>query len=142
MHKRATPSHTPLATRYLWTAAGLIATFGLTACNKPTEVTVAMPPAAPPTEASGPAYPASMPASDAPAMASTNVSDGDVTEHVKTALERSPLLQGMLITVQTTKGDVSLTGTLNTQAQVDEATRIARASEGVHAVHDHLSIKP
>jgi hyperosmotically inducible protein len=135
-------SSSPLSTRYLWTAAGLIATFGLTACNKPTEVTVAMPPAAPPTEASGPAYPASMPASDAPAMASTNVSDGDVTEHVKTALERSPLLQGMLITVQTTKGDVSLTGTLNTQAQVDEATRIARASEGVHAVHDHLSIKP
>ena len=50
MHKRVTPSSTPLSTRYLWTAAGLIATFGLTACNKPTEVTVALPPAAPSAE--------------------------------------------------------------------------------------------
>jgi hyperosmotically inducible periplasmic protein len=47
-----------------------------------------------------------------------NVSDIDVTEHVKTAL-----LQ------------------LENQAQIDDALKIARASEGAHSIHDELTIK-
>jgi hyperosmotically inducible periplasmic protein len=104
--------------------AGLLLALGLAGCNKPSE------PVAARAEA----------ASSAEAVAA-NVSDIDVTEHVKTALLRSDMLHGLDITVVTTKGDVSLTGTLSAQAQVDEATRIARAAEGVHAVHDHLTVK-
>ncbi len=82
-----------------------------------------------------------------PAMSSTptaaagnNVSDADVTEHVKTALLKAESLKSADITVVTTKGDVRLTGTLANQAQVDEAIKVARAAEGVHAIHDELTI--
>ena len=77
----------------------------------------------------------------APTAAGANVSDIDVTEHVKTALLRSEILKGSEINVVTLKGDVRLIGVLDSQAQVDEAIKIARASEGAHAIHDELTIK-
>ncbi|MEO6280281.1 BON domain-containing protein [Roseateles sp.] len=73
--------------------------------------------------------------------AANNVVDGEVTTHVKTALISEPSLAGMDITVTTTKGDVRLTGVLQTQAQVDTALRIARAAEGAHTIHDELRVK-
>ena len=86
--------------------------------------------------------PAEAPAgSSGPAALAINVSDSDVSEHVKTALLQSYSLKGMDITVVTTKGDVRLTGILDSQAQVDEAIRIARAVEGVHSIHHELTIK-
>lgn len=77
----------------------------------------------------------------APAASAANVSDIDVTEHVKTALHQSELPKSFNITVATTNGDVRLNAVLDNQAQVDEAIRIARASEGTHAIHDELTIK-
>jgi osmotically-inducible protein OsmY len=71
----------------------------------------------------------------------SNVADVDVTTNVKTALLQTPNLQGHDIAVVTTKGDVRLTGVLDTQAQVDEALTVARATAGVHAIHDELSVK-
>ncbi|OYU26544.1 MAG: hypothetical protein CFE41_15700 [Burkholderiales bacterium PBB2] len=70
-----------------------------------------------------------------------NVLDRDVTEHVKTALQSSPTLKGFDIQVQTLQGDVRLTGVLDSQEQVVEALRIARASEGAHSIHDELTLK-
>jgi osmotically-inducible protein OsmY len=69
------------------------------------------------------------------------VSDVDVTEHVKTALLQSESLKGFDIKVVTLKGDVRLMGMLDNQAQIDEALRIARASDGSHTIHDELTIK-
>jgi osmotically-inducible protein OsmY len=77
----------------------------------------------------------------APTASVANVSDIDVTEHVTTALRRSEVLKGFDINVVTLKGDVRLTGMLDSQAQVDEAIMIARASEGTHAIHDELTLK-
>jgi len=86
--------------------------------------------------------PAETPAgSSAPASAAINVSDSDVSEQVKTALLQSDSLKGIDITVVTTKGDVRLTGILDSQAQIDEAIRIARAVNGVHSIHHELTIK-
>jgi osmotically-inducible protein OsmY len=76
-----------------------------------------------------------------PPVAGGNVSDIDVTEHVKTALHQDELLKGFDISVVTLKGDVRLIGMLDSQTQIDEALRIARASDGAHAVHDELTIK-
>jgi osmotically-inducible protein OsmY len=70
-----------------------------------------------------------------------NVSDIDVTQHVKTALHQNESLKGFDITVVTLKGDVRLIGVLDSQAQIDEAIRIARASDGAHTIHDELTIK-
>lgn len=77
----------------------------------------------------------------APAAVAGNVSDSDITEHVKTALQQNDALKGFNINVVTAMGDVRLTGVLDTQAQIDEAIKIARASEGAHTVHDELTIK-
>ncbi len=73
--------------------------------------------------------------------AGANVSDIDVTEHVKTALRQNESLKGFDISVETLKGDVRLSGMLDSRAQIDEAIRIARAAEGAHAIHDELTVK-
>lgn len=73
--------------------------------------------------------------------AAANVTDVDITEHVKTALVQAASLKGTDITVVTMKGDVRLIGVLDNQAQIDDAIRIARAAEGAHTIHDELTVK-
>jgi hyperosmotically inducible protein len=70
-----------------------------------------------------------------------NVSDTDVTEHVKTALQQNDALKGFDIEVVTTKGDVRLAGVVNLPSQMYEAIRIARASEGAHTIHNEITLK-
>jgi osmotically-inducible protein OsmY len=64
-----------------------------------------------------------------------NVTDIDVTEHVKAALHQDQSLQGFDINVVTLNGDVRLTGVVDSQAQIDEVIRIARAADGAHSIH-------
>lgn len=104
----------------LLSATTVLVSFGLGACSKAPEPAAANPPVS---------------------AATANVSDIDVTEHVKTVLTHTESLKGMDITVVTLKGDVRLTGVLDSQSQIDEALRIARAAEGAHTIHDELTIK-
>jgi hyperosmotically inducible periplasmic protein len=97
-----------------------LAVTGLAACGKPTAPT-----------ASGPAA----------SSTAANVSDIDVTEHVKTVLQQTDSLKGFDIGVVTLKGDVRLTGVLDSQKQIDDAIRIARAADGAHTIHDELTLK-
>ncbi len=96
----------------LLAAATALALFGLAACGKAPEPTT-----------------------------TANVSDIDVTEHVKTVLHQTESLKGLDITVVTLKGDVRLTGVVDNQSQIDDALRIARAAEGSHTIHDELTIR-
>jgi len=64
-----------------------------------------------------------------------------VTSRVKTALLNEPLVKSFDISVTTLKGDVRLTGFVNNQAQIDRSIAVARAVEGVHSIHDELTIK-
>lgn len=73
--------------------------------------------------------------------AAANVSDVDITTHVKSALNSEPGLAGLDITVVTTKGDIRLTGVVSSQAQVDTAISAARAAEGAHTIHNELTVK-
>ena len=104
----------------LFTATSVFAAVGLGACSKPPDATASIP---------------------AVSTAAVNVADVDVSEHVKTALHQSDSLKGFDITVVTLKGDVRLNGILDSQAQIDEAIRIARAADGAHSIHDELTIK-
>lgn len=70
-----------------------------------------------------------------------NVNDVDITTNVKTALLRVPGLEGFDINVITLKGDVRLVGVLDRQAQIDDALKVARAADGVHSIHDELTLK-
>jgi osmotically-inducible protein OsmY len=92
----------------------------LSGCNKPPQASAEVPP---------------------PNAAVAQVTDMDVTEHVKTALHQNETLKGYDISVVTLKGDVRLIGTLDSQSQIDEVVRIARASDGVHSVHNELIVK-
>ena len=107
-------------TECLLFAAAMAAMAVVGGCSKSVEATAALPPAS---------------------ATVGNVSDIDVTEHVKTALHQSESLKGFDINVVTLKGDVRLSGMLDSQAQIDEAIKIARASDGAHAIHDELTIK-
>ena len=107
-------------TGYIFVAAALAAASLLSGCNK-------LPNTAPPLPTTS--------------TAGGNVSDIDVTEHVKTALVRSESLKRFDISVVTLKGDVRLIGTVDNQTQIDEAVNIARNSEGAHAIHNELNIK-
>ena len=104
----------------LFASAAVLATMAVGGCSKPPEATVSAP---------------------AVSAESSNVADIDVTEHVKTALHQSESLKGIDITVVTLKGDVRLTGMLDSQAQIDDAIKIARATDGAHSIHDELTIK-
>jgi hyperosmotically inducible protein len=70
-----------------------------------------------------------------------NVSDIDVTDHVRAALRQSEVLKRFDINVVTLKGDVRLIGVLDSQAQIDEAIKLVRASDGTHSIHDELTIR-
>lgn len=95
-------------------------TIVLTACNK--------------TDIAGP--------TQAPAArADANVSDADITTHVKSALNNEPGLAGLDIAVVTTKGDVRLTGVVDSQAQIDTTLGAARAAEGAHTIHNELTVR-
>ena len=105
---------------FLLVAAAMAAAMAVGGCSKVPEATATAP---------------------AASAAVGNVSDIDVTEHVKTALHQNESLKGFDIKVVTLKGDVRLIGMLDSQAQIDEAIKIARASDGAHTIHDELTIK-
>ena len=90
----------------------------LSACDKPSSVGSATPPA------------------------SHEATDADVTFKVKASLLHDDLVKGLDIAVVTTTGDVRLTGVVETVAQRDQVLKLARAAEGAHSIHDELALKP
>ena len=61
---------------------------------------------------------------------------------VKKTLLGDEATKSFEVVVLTTKGDVRLSGVMDTQAQKDQALVVARAIEGVHTVHDEITVKP
>jgi len=56
-------------------------------------------------------------------------------------MPREPGLAGLDIAVVTTKGDVRLTGALESQAQIDTALGATRAAEGAQTIHNELTVR-
>lgn len=71
----------------------------------------------------------------------TEISDSDVTMKVKTALLNDEQAKSFDIAVVTLKGDVRLTGAVDNQNQLDHIVKLVRSIEGVHSIHDELTIK-
>jgi len=69
------------------------------------------------------------------------VDDGIITGKVKSALLADPAVKSFDIAVVTRKGDVQLSGYVDSQAQIDSAIALARAVEGVTSVGNEMSIK-
>jgi len=82
-----------------------------------------------------------IPQADITEMVPSEPSDLTLTADVKSALLAAPDINMYDIAVESTKGDVKLTGLLGTQAQIDETIRLVKLVNGVKAVHNELAIK-
>lgn len=69
------------------------------------------------------------------------VDDSIVTAKVKSALLSDPGVKSADIAVVTSKGEVQLSGFVDSQAQIDRALVITRAVEGAQSVTNQMSIK-
>lgn len=64
-----------------------------------------------------------------------------ITSRVKAAIFDEPSLKTMQINVESYKGEVQLSGFVNSAASVQKASEIARRIEGVVAVKNDLVVK-
>ena len=76
-----------------------------------------------------------------PSTVGTKIDDATVTARVKTALLADPDIKSFDISVVTFKGEVQLTGFVNSQAQIDLASQLASAAEGATSVKNELMVK-
>lgn len=113
-------------TRFL--AAGVAGTLVVFAagCSKPAAV-----------ESPAVAAPAAMPTTTTPPSSS----DVQLSSQVTAALRADDSIKSFEITVDTLNGEVRLSGTLDTQVQIDRALVVARAVTGVRGVQNTLVLK-
>jgi hyperosmotically inducible protein len=72
----------------------------------------------------------------------TYVKDSAITTKIKTKLAAEHLGSAKHIRVDTDKnGVVWMSGTANSQAEVDKAVAIARDTEGVKSVNSHIKVR-
>ncbi|MEQ1775802.1 MAG: BON domain-containing protein [Burkholderiales bacterium] len=69
------------------------------------------------------------------------VDDGIITAKVKSALLADPNVKSLDIAVVTRKGEIQLSGFVNSQTQMDDAVAIAQKVSGVTNVGNQMSIK-
>ena len=69
------------------------------------------------------------------------VTDMDISTGVKTALLRDDMTKSFEVIVFSRKGNVRMSGVMDTQAQVDQALALTRAVQGVRTVNAELSVK-
>jgi osmotically-inducible protein OsmY len=71
----------------------------------------------------------------------SDVDDGIITAKVESALLSNPGVNGLDINVVTRRGETRLRGFVDTPSQIEQATGIARAVEGVVSVSNEMSLK-
>jgi hyperosmotically inducible protein len=113
-------------------------------CDKNPEEQAAQQPATTSQAATAPeAATADAAGADQPATTTvgTEVDDSVITTKVKAALLADPDIKSLDIAVETHKGEVQLSGFVDTQEQIDHAVEIAKEVEGVTNVGNAMSIK-
>ena len=70
------------------------------------------------------------------------LTDTEITTKVKAAIFAEPGLKTLQISVDTVKGVVTLTGSVDTPSQSDMAKTLAGAVDGVSKVENRLVLKP
>jgi len=68
------------------------------------------------------------------------IDDTTITTRVKTAMLNDPAVGGLRIDVDTFKGAVTLSGSVKSQAEKEQAIALARRVTGVTEVKDSLQI--
>ena len=67
--------------------------------------------------------------------------DSAITSKVKTSILTDSKLKSLQISVETFKGDVQLSGFVDSTEHADRAAEVARKVPGVKTVHNHLIVK-
>jgi len=75
------------------------------------------------------------------ATVGNKVDDGIITAKVKSTLLSDPNVKSLDINVVTRKGEVQLSGFVDSQTQIDQAVALAKDVEGVTRIDNELSIK-
>jgi hyperosmotically inducible periplasmic protein len=68
--------------------------------------------------------------------------DGSLTAAVKGKLMGDTTVSGLRIDVDTENGVVTLSGEVRSQAEKDQALKLARETDGVKSVTDRLTVRP
>jgi len=141
------PNEKTLASRTLnipCAAAILAAALLAAACDRPLARAASAAETLPsPPPGSAPAAPAPKEAAPrAPAPAADPLSDAAITARVASGIRDDPALAGTDLTVNTSRGVVSLTGTVQSPEQVAEATARAQAPDGVVRLDTHVAVVP
>jgi hyperosmotically inducible protein len=106
----------------------------ITGCGKGEEVALA-------PAAGTPAPAASTVTAPVGTTVGTEIDDGVVTARVKTALLADHDTKSLEIKVETRKGQVQLSGFVDSQVRIDKAIALARNVEGVTSVQNGMSVK-
>lgn len=69
------------------------------------------------------------------------INDSVITTKVKSEILEELSLKGFQISVKTNEGVVQLSGFVDTKANIDKATEIARRVEGVKSVKNDMELK-
>jgi len=77
----------------------------------------------------------------APTTVGNQVDDGVITAKVKAALLADMSINSLDIAVVTRKGEVQLSGFVDSRSQIDRAIEVARGVENVSSVGNEMSIK-
>jgi hyperosmotically inducible periplasmic protein len=80
-------------------------------------------------------------APEAKTTVGTTIDDSTITTKVKSALLADPDVKGLDIKVETNKGEVQLSGFVDSQTQIDRAISVARGVEGVKNVQNKMALK-
>lgn len=116
---------------------GAISIFVL-GCSKQVDSVPTSTPNAPPNSMSPPAPVAPTPSSTS---VGTQIDDAVVTASVKSALLGDADIKSFDFKVETRKGEVMLSGFVDSQAQVDRADSLAKAVAGVTSVQNKVTLK-
>jgi hyperosmotically inducible protein len=81
------------------------------------------------------------PTTAAPTSLGNDVDDAVVTARVRSALMADPQINSYDFKVETRKGDVLLSGFVDNQAQLDQAVRTTKATEGVKSIQNNVALK-
>ena len=101
------------------TLAGLM-TLMIIGCNKPTQPTGPVPPGT---------------------SVGTEIDDTVITAAIKSALLANPEVRSFDLQVETRKGEVQLSGFIDSQVQIDRATAVAKNVTGVKNVLNNMTLK-
>jgi hyperosmotically inducible protein len=70
------------------------------------------------------------------------IDDSVITTKIKSSILTDSAVKGSDISVETKNGEVTLTGSVKSQAQLDRVQKLAQNTDGVKGVDNKLAVKP